>query len=146
MTKTLISSFFLLLLSISIHAQESEKVSNIRKLLGLTGSGKLGVQVMENMLASYKSNLPNVDSTVWIEIRKDIKAEDLVNLIVPIYDRNFTDEEVRQLIEFYSSPVGKKILQKMPSIVQESMEAGRTWGKALGEKVVDRLKQKGYTL
>jgi hypothetical protein len=74
-----------------------------------------------------------------------VKAEDLVNLIIPIYDRNFTDEEVKQLIIFYSSPVGKKILEKMPPIMQECMQVGKNWGADLYEKVAARLKQKGYT-
>lgn len=32
----------------------------------------------------------------------------------------------------------------MPQISQESMQAGQVWGKEIGEKVMRKLKQKGY--
>src|ERR1700748_1831099 len=91
----------LLCASFSLFAQdtapaiaETPKVTNIRKLLDITGSGKLGVQVIQTMFASFRNSYPNVDSTFWDDVLKEVKADDLVNLVVPIYDRNFSSEEI----------------------------------------------------
>jgi hypothetical protein len=35
-------------------------------------------------------------------------------------------------------------VEKMPIIMQESMQVGAEWGKQMGEKVLENLKQKGY--
>ena len=143
--------FILLLSSFSLFAQsntastpETPKITNIRKLLVLTGSGRLGVQVVQAMINNYKSTYTNVDSSFWNEFLKEVKPEDLVNMVVPVYDRNFTSEEIEGMLTFYSSSVGQKVLAKLPVVLQESMQIGRAWGEELGKRVIQRLQQKGY--
>jgi len=36
------------------------------------------------------------------------------------------------------------MIEKLPLITQESMQAGGEWGKQLSEKIMQRLKEKGY--
>ena len=143
----------LILSSFSIYAQdggktqpttETPKVANIRKLLTLTGSGKLGVQVIQTMFNNFKAKYTQVDPSFWDEFMKEVKPEDLVNMIVPVYDRNFTAEEIDQLLAFYNSPIGQKLIGKLPVILQESMQIGQAWGEEISKKVLQRLQQKGY--
>jgi len=140
----------LLLSSFSIYAQntaatpESQKIKNIRKIMALTGSGKLGVQVVQNMVSSFKTTYPNVDPSFWDDFLKEVTPDELVNLVVPVYDRNFTDEEIEGMLAFYSSPVGQKVLAKLPVVLQESMQVGQSWGQELSKKIMLRLEQKGY--
>ena len=144
--------FILLLSSFSIYAQnstttagpESAKIKNIRKIMALTGSGKLGIQVMQNMVNTFKTTYPNVDPSFWDDFMKEVKPDDLVNMVIPVYDRNFTDEEIDGMLAFYSSSVGQKVLAKLPVVLQESMEAGKSWGQELSQKIIQRLQQKGY--
>jgi len=143
--------FILLLSSFSIYAQstsgaapESQKIKNIRKIMELTGSGRLGVQVIQNMVGSFRTTYPNVDPTFWDDFLKEVKPEDLVNMVVPVYDRNFTDAEIDGMLAFYSSPVGQKVLSKLPVVLQESMQVGQTWGQELSKKIMQKLQQKGY--
>jgi hypothetical protein len=63
---------------------------------------------------------------------------------VPIYDKYYTETDIDQLIEFYKSPVGKKMIEVQPQLTQESMLAGQTWGRQIAEKVMHRMKEKGY--
>lgn len=110
----------------------------------LTGSGKLGIQVMQNMVNTYKTTYPSVDPSFWNDFMNEVKPETIVDLVVPVYDRNFTDAEIDGMLAFYSSPVGQKMLAKLPVVLQESMEAGKAWGEELGKKVRLKLQQKGY--
>lgn len=142
--KKFILPAMLFLAVFSACSQDSEKVKNIKKLLELTGSGKIGVQAMQNMLNTFKSSFPSVDEKFWDDFSNEVKAEDLDALVIPIYDKYYTDSDIKQLIEFYNSPVGRKMTEKMPVILQESMEAGKEWGKQIAEKVLTRLKEKGY--
>jgi len=143
--------FALLLSSFSIYAQtntsatpETQKIKNIRKIMVLTGSGKLGIQVIQNMVTSFRTSYPNVDATFWDDFLKEVKPEDLVNMVIPVYDRNFTDEEIDGMLAFYSSAVGQKVLSKLPVVLQESMQVGQAWGQELSKKILQRLQQKGY--
>jgi hypothetical protein len=72
----------------------------------------------------------------------DRTAEDIVKVIVQYYSPNFTEAEIDKLIEFYSSPVGKKdaeiskdVMHKVADHFKESNEQIRT--KAVNEFVRD---------
>ena len=143
---TKILFFYVFAFATLLHAQKPSelKTARIKTLLELTGSGNLGVQVAQNMIALYQKTYTKVEPQFWEDFAKEIKAEDLVNLIIPIYDAHYTIEDINAMIDFYQTPVGKKMIQNMPQISQESMQAGQVWGKEIGEKVMRKLKQKGY--
>lgn len=124
--------------------RQSSKTAKIRQLLDMTGSGKLGVQVANSMIASFKKSYSQVDEAFWDQFAKEIKAEDLINLVIPIYDKYFTEADIDQLIGFYNSPIGKKSVETLPMITQESMSAGQAWGREIAEKAQKQLKEKGY--
>jgi hypothetical protein len=39
---------------------------------------------------------------------------------LPLYDKTFSAEELRQLLAFYRTPVGRKSIEVMPSLMQEA--------------------------
>ena len=125
-------------------SQAKSKTDNIQTLLELTGSGKLGMQVMQNMLASFKQTYPDVPEQFWKEFMKEVNADALIKMVIPIYEKYYTDLEIQQLIAFYQTPLGKKVILTTPQIMQESMQSGEAWGTEIAEKVFNNLKAKGY--
>jgi hypothetical protein len=121
--------------------QETAKQQDIRRLLKMTGSAELGTQVLTQMLSNMKKSLPNVPEVFWTDVAKEIHTEELVSLIVPIYDQNLSQDDIRELIKFYSSPTGKKFVSVLPKITEESMAVGQTWGNQLVQKVIAKLQQ-----
>ena len=108
------------------------------------GYTNLVKQSMESMFELYEKNYPKVDSSFWSEFRKEMASDDLTKLIIPIYDKYFTENDLDALIAFYSTPAGIKIRDATPLITKESMAAGAEWGKTIGERVARRLIEKGY--
>ena len=144
--KKLLFLVFIVALSSTSFAQTntSPKTEKIKKLLVVSGTGELGIQAMKNMVTMFRQSYGNVNEEFWNEFMKEASADELIELMIPIYDKYYTEEDITQLIAFYQSPLGKKMVQVLPGINQESMAAGQEWGKKLGEKVVNRLKEKGY--
>ena len=139
--------FFSLLILLSIYNANSQSDSTndkIRELLEVTGAGKLGIQMMNNMIAAYKKDMSYVPNDFWDEFTKEANPDDLIKLIIPIYAKYYTNEDITLLLQFYKSPIGQKVIEKLPLISQDSYEAGAKWGEEIGEKVVNRLKEKGY--
>lgn len=126
------------------YSQDTPKNQNIKTLLEMTGSGKLGVQVIQNMLTSFKQNFSNVPEEFWNNFMKEVNPEMLITMIIPIYDKYYTEEDIKKMIEFYQSPVGKKVISTLPQVMQESTQVGQIWGKEIAKKVHDNLKEKGY--
>ena len=137
-------TLFLCGLLTSGFSQSVSKTDNIKHLLELTGSGKLGVQVGQTMVNSFKKNYPNVPEDFWNDFLKELNSDVLIKMIIPIYDKYYTESDIKQLTEFYQSSLGKKVIATMPVVVQESMQAGQAWGKEIGEKVYNNLKEKGF--
>lgn len=57
------------------------------------------------------------------EIARTFPVEQIVEDMIPVYQKHLTKADVDAMIGFYSSPSGKKILHDMPAIMAESMEA-----------------------
>jgi hypothetical protein len=127
------------MLSGAVRAEETQKQKDIRKLLKITGSGELGTQVMSQMIGSMKKAMPNVPDKFWGDFMKEVRTEELIDLIVPVYDRNLAQEDIKELIRFYESPTGKKFVSVLPKITQESMVVGEKWGRELAERVIKKL-------
>lgn len=45
--------------------------------------------------------------------------------LAEVYEKNFTEEEIGKLLEFYETPIGKKTLANMPEITKQSMAIGQ---------------------
>lgn len=125
-------------------AEESAKLKDIRKLMEVSGSGQIGMQVARQMIDSFRTSMPNVPAAFWDDFLKQARGEDLIDLVVPVYDRHLSHEDVKQLLVFYESPTGRKFVSVMPAITRDSMAAGQKWGEQLGQSVMRRLQEKGY--
>ena len=134
------------LTTVFTNAQSNSKQEKIQQMLELTGAGKLGIQVMNQMMTNFKSTYPKVDQEFWNDFKKEVKADDIVNLMIPIYDKHYSENDIEQLILFYKSPIGRKTIAVTPLITQESMIAGQHWGMATGRKVIEKLKEKGLPI
>lgn len=137
----------LLLMTVSVGlvcAQESEKEKDIRRLLEVSGSGNLGIQVMQNMIGNFQQSFPEVPATFWEEFMKEVTPGKLTDLVVPVYDKYFSHEDIKAFITFYETPAGKRLVEKLPMVMQESMQVGEVWGRELGEKVMSKMLEEGY--
>ena len=118
--------------------------SQIRELLEVMNSGEMGIQIMEAMIAQFDAIYPDVPQEYWDEFMARIDAGDLDDMVAPIYQRHFSQEEVLAMTEFYQTPLGQSVLEKLPVVMQESMAAGQAWGEAIVTDLIADLAEKGY--
>lgn len=133
---------FFLILAVSASAQS--KQDDIMELLELTDSANMSSQVIQMLIPQYQSMLPEVPHEYWEGMMDEFNGDELVQLIIPIYERNFTQKEIRDLITFYKSETGRRFVELQPQIMQESMEAGQKWGAELAQRIQQRLEDDGY--
>ncbi len=55
------------------------------------------------------------------EMKKNVNIDELIEGLVPIYDKYFTAEEMESYIYFYSSPAGKKLVETIPHVMTDSV-------------------------
>jgi uncharacterized protein len=57
------------------------------------------------------------------ELIRDFPIDEMMNDMIPVYQRHFNKSDIDGLIAFYSSPTGQKFLTEMPAVTAESMQA-----------------------
>ena len=112
-----------------------------------SGSMAAFKSAITSMMGSFKNMNANVPEEFWTELEKEFlgtSLDELVTMLTPVYEKHMTEADLQEVIKFFNSPAGKKLAEKTPAIMQESMSAGETWGEAVAEKVMTKLKEKGY--
>lgn len=138
--------FSLLLLILSLPfwgvAQNTPKEKKVVELVKIMGGGDIAKQVMGSMITSFKTVYTEVPEDFWDDFVKEIDPHEIENMLIPIYLKYYSEKELDDIIAFYKSPTGKKMIESMPGIMQESMEVGRAWGAKIAERVVYKLNKK----
>jgi hypothetical protein len=57
------------------------------------------------------------------DMMKDMPFDEMMQAMVPTYQKHFTKGDMDALVTFYSSPTGQKLLREMPAITAEAMTA-----------------------
>jgi hypothetical protein len=125
-------------------SQTSEKEAEIIKLLELTDVKNLAEQIFDLYIPQLQTLVPSVPREFWDLFRANIDFEDFIKAYIPLYDRHYTLEEIRAMIAFYESPVGKKVIEVTPLMTAESMSIGQEWGLKMGQKLLEEMKRSGY--
>lgn len=113
------------------------------ELLRVTGAGELGIRMMNQMIDVKRRTLPDVPDKFWQDFMAEVDPDDLNRLVVPVYARHFTVEEMESMIAFYRTPAGQKLVSKLSVLTEESMMVGRQWGMELGVRITRKLKEDG---
>ena len=126
------------------------KDSDIRSLMELIGAHDLVQDAVNNSSEQYREKLlatvPNNDKgqafvTSFIEsYQKKFDIDQLTEQLIVIYDKHYTDEEIKTLLQFYGSPVGQKVAAEMPKIAREIQAASRTTGAKAAKEALQALK------
>ncbi len=78
------------------------------------------------------------------------RLDEIKDPIAAIYARRLSEAELRQVIAFYDTPTGAKLVTMQPDIARESMELGGRWGARIaGEAVEDmkaELRKRGHSI
>ena len=120
------------------------KRADIKRLMEMTDVSNLGMQIMNRMIFTMKQGRSETHEKFWTDFMAEVNPNDLIDMIIPIYDKYFTHEEIEQLIAFHESPIGKKMIKVQPQIMMESMAAGEEWGKKLVQKAMEKLREEGH--
>ncbi len=70
--------------------------------------------------------------------------------MIEIWADNFTVEELRGLHAFYDTPLGRKVLERQPTVSQQALAVGAAWGRRVAQDAlqrhVDELRRRGVKL
>jgi uncharacterized protein len=83
-------------------------------------------QMMHDQLQKAPNLPPDAEAQMnqmYDKILKTMPTDELLDSMIPVYQKHFTKGDIDSLIAFYSTPTGKKMVAEMPAITQEAMQA-----------------------
>ena len=119
--KILIFTILAGLVSGSVHAQGTtsaispEKRGLILQFIEVIGTRK-------NLEANFKEILSRAPAEQKVKLERVLKADVIIEELIPLYDKHFDENELRSFINFYQSEAGRKLLIALPEIMEESIK------------------------
>jgi len=133
--KKIIITFVLLISFNFVQSQENYK-SLVVDFMSAQGQFETFNATIDQMASMMALTLDDSEKEL---LSKEVMGS-LVDLLVPIYKNHFTEQDLKEAIELYKTPIGKKISEKTPIIAQETMQASMQWGMELAEKMQKYMK------
>ena len=134
-------------------------VAAARELLAIKGGTAMFEPVIPGVVESTKNSLlptnPNLArdlNEISVQLRKEYESKkaELVYEVAIIYAQHFTEHELKELITFYKTPLGQKMLKEEPVAVDESLKRAQDWSIDFSEVVMGRfraeMKKRGHQL
>jgi hypothetical protein len=78
------------------------------------------------------------------------RSVELINESARIYAARFTEQELKDVLAFYKSPLGRKVIEQEPVILDQSVASIDAWTTKFGEEVLAKfraeMRKKGHQI
>ncbi len=135
----------LALLSINVFGQQQSHTDAAKQLLDLMNAdqsieqayGQMYSQLsgMAEQLGITEDQRPMFESyleRMVVVMKEELSWERMEPFAIDAYVSVYSEEELKELSEFYASPIGQKFVAKMPELMQATMEMSQ---KMMGELI-----------
>jgi len=132
-----------------VSASERKKILELMEIIGAKNIGRqVAVSFSQQLSYGLKQAQPDIDPEAF-KIVASITDEELSkhsgelrDKMVPLYAKHFTEADLDALLAFYRSAIGRKTVETMPALMQESMELAIDESKASVPKIQERVTAK----
>jgi hypothetical protein len=130
-----------------------------KQLVDVTGATALfspliaGVVEQSKLLYLQQNPMLQKDlNEIAAQMRTELEPRfaEITNEVAKEYATHFTEQELKDILAFYQSAAGKKMLQQQPVVVNNSMRFAQDWANKLSTEVTakmrDELKKRGHPM
>lgn len=120
-----------------------------KQIIELKGVNKLLGPLVRGVIEKVKDQFMQTNF-MWAKDLNEVAAQlekeyapresELVDESARIYASHFTEPELKQILAFYQSPLGRKMVAEEPKALDESVANAGDWGDKLSEEIIDRMR------
>jgi hypothetical protein len=128
----------------------AEAINTAKQIVALKGGDNLFAAlipgVIEQGKAMFEQQNPALGkdlSTVAAKLRTELQPRvgEINDEIAKAYASHFTEAELKELLAFYKSPVGRKMTVEEPKAIQEGMAFAQEWSTRFSDDVLRRFRE-----
>jgi uncharacterized protein len=134
-------------------------LATARELIAVTGATTLFTPLIAGVVEQAKLLFLQQDPSlskdlndISVKMRTDLAPRfgELTDEVARLYATNFSEQELKDILAFYKSAPGQKLLSEQPKVVDSSMKFAQGWANKLSDEVIakmrDELKKKGHAM
>jgi uncharacterized protein len=102
--------------------------------------------VIESAKNAFLPTNPNLSKDLT-EVANQLKKEydapkraELLNEVAKIYAQRFTEQELKDLLTFYKSPLGQKVVVEEPKALDAALQRAQDWANNFSEEVITKMR------
>jgi hypothetical protein len=105
-----------------------------------------------NLFLQQDPGLAKDLNEISAKMRADLapRLGELTSEVAKLYANHFTEAELKELLAFYKTPVGTKLITEQPKVGEEGLKFAQAWANNLSDEVIakmrDELKKRGHAL
>jgi uncharacterized protein len=143
------------------HAQapSASALATARELVETKGGAAMFDPVIVSVVEQTKGALLQTNpqlakdlNDVATQLRTEFtpRRDELMGHAAKLYSERFSEQELKDMLAFYKSPLGKKMITVEPQVLDETFNYIQQWGQRVSEEVMNRfraeMKKKGHNL
>ena len=119
------------------------------QLLELKGGLGAFDPAINGVITHHKSTMLQINPSVGRtldEIERGIRAEsparlqEMHNELARGYASQFSEQDLKDLIAFYKTPLGKKLIEQEPKILEQSMGEANSYAEKMSEEILPKFR------
>jgi TonB family protein len=115
--------------------------AQVHEMMELTGSVNLTKQMLDSMMPMLRQSMPPyMPADVMQDFEQTFTGGALEDAVVSSYQAHLSTEDAAEIIAFYKSPAGRRMLAAMPAIVVDCQKAGQQLGVQVMQQVLEKHK------
>lgn len=131
------------------HKPSAAALATAHQLIDVTGATDLFKPLIAGVIEQAKTpflqqnpDLAKDLNQIGIKINAEMEPrfKELTNEVATLYATRFSNVELKTILAFYESPVGKKLLAQQPQIINTSMRFAQNWANKLSEEVMAKMR------
>jgi len=134
-------------------------IATARELVELKGGNAMFDPVIVSVVEQTKGALLQTNpqlakdlNDVATQLRNEFspRRTELMNQAAKLYAQRFSEQELKDILAFYKTPVGRKMIVQEPQVLDDTFNFVQQWSPRVGEEVMNRfraeMKKKGHNL
>jgi uncharacterized protein len=146
---------------VAAHAQQpsAAAVALARDVIVTKGAGGLVDPLVRGVIESVKNSFvptnPNLtrelnDVAATLHKELDGKRSEALDQLARAYATHFTEQELKDLVVFYKTPLGQKFTKEEPAAIEDGLKRAQQWADTFADTVMARMRsemqKKGHPL
>ncbi|MCK0196170.1 DUF2059 domain-containing protein [Ancylobacter sp. 6x-1] len=140
-------------------APSAAQVALAKQLLAANGEGKSFDSLIRGIIEQAAASFVQANPDLIRELRDvanslvpqyESRRAEIDDILARAYATQFSDAELKEMLAFYNSPTGKKLVEKRQALLDQGMRGIQAWGATFARemegKVREEMKKRGYTI